>query len=192
MARRIARRWCICLENVHFFASLKMRRRCEANDQCLCAPTASVTDFAVGAGATRRREGAARRGARHQLMKFCAHIWCVMRGVRLIGAWRQRRTCGGHASPRAVIRSLRRRKLCGLLPRAARSAYLFEILRGRDDLRATFGLELFNRDKVTQTTRGHPKDAVCGWSRQPSGVPRERHFNEELVHLQDPHRVHLV
>ncbi|HWS66252.1 MAG TPA: hypothetical protein VN325_26110 [Steroidobacteraceae bacterium] len=51
-----------------------------------------------------------------------------------------------------MIRSLRRRELCGLLPRAARSAFLFEILRGRDDLRPTFGPELFNRDKVTQTT----------------------------------------
>jgi hypothetical protein len=43
----------------------------------------------------------------------------------------------GHANPRAVIRSLRLRELRGLLPRAARSVFLFEILRGRVDLRPT-------------------------------------------------------
>jgi hypothetical protein len=57
-----------------------MRRRCAANNRGVCATTASVADLGVDARARRRREGAARRRARHRLTRFCARIWCVMRG----------------------------------------------------------------------------------------------------------------
>src|ERR1700730_4153355 len=74
----------------------------------------------VDARATRRREGAARRRARHRSTKFYARIWCATRGAREISARRRRESRGGHASPRAMIRSLRLREL--LRPVAARGA----------------------------------------------------------------------
>jgi hypothetical protein len=76
----------------------------------------------VDARATRRREGAARRRARHRSTKFYARIWCATRGAREISGRHRWESRGDHASPRA-----------------ARSVFLFEILRCRDDVRPALG-----------------------------------------------------
>jgi hypothetical protein len=125
-----------------------MQRRCAVNDRHLCATTASIAEFAVDARATRRREGP------HRIEPPSINeIFTLAFGAS--GAVREGSARGADAELAEATRARARRSahsgfgsFCGLLPRAARCMFLFEIPRGRDDLRPAFGLELLYRDSV--------------------------------------------